>query len=215
VVAGPYSLADLGEDVRALLDRLGVRRAHFVGLSLGGMVGMWLGQNAPERLGSLTLCCTSAELGPRSGWVERARAVRAEGTAAVAEAVVQRWFTPGWRATHPGRVRFYESMVAATPAEGYAACCEAIGAMDIVNDLPRISAPVLVISGEQDPATPTVHGARIARAVAQGRLQEVGPAAHLASAEQPATVGALIAQHVRDHAGVMTAADQGVPSQAR
>ncbi|WP_280445337.1 alpha/beta fold hydrolase, partial [Nocardia brasiliensis] len=79
VPAGPYALADLGSDVLALLDRLAARRVHFVGLSLGGMVGMWLGAHAPHRLRTLTLCCTSAELGPPAGWAERAATVRGPG----------------------------------------------------------------------------------------------------------------------------------------
>lgn len=197
VPAGPYALDDLGSDAVALIDRLGVERVHWVGLSLGGMVGQWLGAHHPDRIASLTLCCTSARLGPPEMWAERAALVRASGTGAVAEAVVERWFTADWRAAHPERVRFHQEMVAATPAEGYASSCEAIGAMDLVEHLPGIAAPTLVIAGAQDPATPPEHGQRIAGGVRHGRLEILDPGAHLVSAEQPDKVGALIVEHVR------------------
>lgn len=199
VPPGPYSLADLGSDVLALFDRLDIRRPHFVGLSLGGMVGMWVGEHAPDRLRSLTLCCTSAELGPPSGWAERATLVRAEGTRAVAVAAVQRWFTPQWRAAHPEHIRHYENMVAATPAEGYASCCAAIETMDIAAQLSRITAPTLVIAGEDDPATPPPHGRRIADTIPRARLETISPAAHLANVELPGMINDLILGHLKEN----------------
>ena len=98
---GPYTIDDLGADVLALLDRLGIERAHVAGVSLGGMIGMWLGINAPERIERLVLCCTSARSGPRA--VARARRlVRERGMEAVADAVVERWVSPAWAVAHPG-----------------------------------------------------------------------------------------------------------------
>ncbi|WP_433755253.1 3-oxoadipate enol-lactonase [Nocardia sp. CA-135398] len=199
VPPGPYTLADLGGDVLALLDHVGLPRVHFVGLSLGGMVGMWLGEHAPQRLLTLTLCCTSAELGPPSGWAERAELVRAEGTQAVSEAVVQRWFTPHWRDANPERIHRFENMVAATPAEGYASCCTAIEHMDIASGLSSVTTPTMVISGQEDPATPPPHGARIAAAITGARFETVSPGAHLASAEQPDAINDLILQHLKDN----------------
>jgi 3-oxoadipate enol-lactonase len=198
VPAGPYTLADLGADGVELLDRVGAPQAHFVGLSLGGMVGIWLAQHAGHRLRSLTLCCTSAELGPASGWADRAAAVRQRGMRALSTAVVERWFTPQWRAAGPQQVRYYEAMVAATPAEGYAACCEAIQTMDIACGLSDISTPTLVIAGADDPATPPDHGRRIATAIPSGRLEIVSPAAHLANVECTPKVNALILGHLFD-----------------
>lgn len=200
VPPGPYTLTDLGSDVIGLLDRFGVRRAHFVGLSLGGMVGMWLGEHAPDRLRTLTLCCTSAELGPPSGWAERAALVRAEGTQAVSNAVVQRWFTPQWRADHPERTHYYAEMVAATDAAGYASCCAAIETMNIADRLSSITAHTLVIAGAQDPAIPPEHGQRIARTVPNARLEIVSPGAHLASAEASEAVNDLILAHLKEDA---------------
>ncbi|MFG1797677.1 3-oxoadipate enol-lactonase [Nocardia sp. NPDC049149] len=199
VPVGPYSLADLGGDVIALLDRLTIRRAHFVGVSLGGMVGMWVAEFAPCRLSTLTLCCTSADLGPATAWADRAATVRAEGTGAIAEAAVQRWFTPEWRAAHPDRTRDYQQMIAATPAEGYASCCAAIETMDIDARLARISAPTVVIVGADDPATPPAHGEHIAATIPLARLRIVHPGAHLASAERPDTVNDLILTHLKEN----------------
>lgn len=192
---GPSTLADLGADLVAVIGDLGVGRVHFVGLSLGGMLGMWLGAHAPERIASLTLCCTSADIGPREPWARRAALVRAEGTGAVADAVVERWFTEGWRARHPERVAHYRELIAATPAEGYASCCAAIEHMDL--DLSPISAPTLVIAGAQDPATPPEHGERIAEGINGARLEVLDPAAHLANVEQPDKVNQLIIDHLR------------------
>ncbi|WP_062992339.1 3-oxoadipate enol-lactonase [Nocardia anaemiae] len=200
VPPGPYTLTDLGSDVIALLDRLGIGRAHFVGLSLGGMVGMWLGEHAPDRLRTLTLCCTSAELGPPSGWSERSALVRAKGTQAISQAVVQRWFTPQWRADHPERIHYYASMVAATDPDGYASCCAAIETMNIADRLPSITAPTLVIAGAQDPATPPEHGQRIAHTVPHARLEIVSPGAHLANAEAPDAINDLILAHLKENA---------------
>ncbi|GAA1296055.1 3-oxoadipate enol-lactonase [Saccharothrix xinjiangensis] len=196
VPPGPYRLADLADDATALLDRLGARRAHWVGLSLGGMVGMWLAAHHPERVAGLVLCCTSTAPGPPEGWAERAAAVRAGGAVAVADAVVARWFTPGWLAADPGRAARYRDMVAATPAEGYASCCTAIATMRLTDVLPRITAPTLVLSGAEDPATPPEHGERIARAIRGARLEVVAGAAHLGNVEQPGRFTDEVLRHL-------------------
>jgi 3-oxoadipate enol-lactonase len=193
---GPYSIDDLADDVVALLDRLGVERAHFVGLSLGGMTGMRLAARNPGRVDRLVLLCTSAVLEPWSGWIDRAATVRAEGTVAVAPAVVQRWFTPGFLQANPSVRKESEQMVADTPAEGYAGCCEVIASMDLRPDLPRIGAPTLAIAGADDPATPPPHLEAIAAAVQRGRLLVVPDAAHLASAQQPGTITPAIIEHL-------------------
>lgn len=192
VPPGRYALADLGRDALDLLDRLGIARAHVCGLSLGGMTGMWLAAHAPERVGRLVLCCTSALLGPPEQWAERSARVRAEGTGAIAEAVVARWVTPGFAAERPETVARLRKMVAATPPIGYAGACAAIEEMDLRADLPRISAPTLVLAGADDPATPPPHGAAIAAAIPGARLEILAGAAHLATYEQPDTANRLI-----------------------
>nr|WP_184638815.1 3-oxoadipate enol-lactonase [Streptomonospora salina] len=193
VPAGPYSLADLGGDVLRLLDRLGAERAHFAGLSLGGMTGMWLAARAPERIDRLALLCTAPHLEP-DGWRRRAETVRDEGTGAVADGVVQRWFTPGYAEREPGVAERMRAMVAGTPAEGYAGCCAAIQHMDLRPDLPRVAAPTLVVAGADDPATPPEHAERIAAAVPHARLHRVD-GAHLASWESADAVTGLLRTH--------------------
>ncbi|GLI01671.1 3-oxoadipate enol-lactonase [Phytohabitans aurantiacus] len=196
VPPGPYTIADLGHDVIALLDRLGVSKAHFCGVSLGGMTGMWLGAYAPDRIDRLVLCCTSARLGPPEMWAERARTVREQGVAALADTVVARWLTPEYAARNPGLARDLRDMIAATPAEGYAGCCGVIEHMDLTGILPTVRAATLVIAGADDPATPPTHGASIAAAIPGARMAIVPHAAHLANVEQADTVTALIMEHL-------------------
>jgi len=193
---GPYSMDDLADDVVALLDTLGVDKAHVVGLSLGGMMGMRLAARDPERVDRLVLLCTGAFLEAGPGYTERAAQVRAQGTGSVAEGVVSRWFTPAHLEQHPDVRAFHEAMCAATSAEGYAGSCEAIAAMDLRPDLPQIKAPTLAIAGEDDPATPPSYLREIADGVPDGRLVVVPDAAHLAAAQQPEAVAAAILEHL-------------------
>jgi 3-oxoadipate enol-lactonase len=196
VPPGPYELADLGADVLALLDRLGLERVHWCGLSLGGMVGMWLAINAPERIDRLVLCCSSARLGPPEMWAERAATVREHGVEAIADAGIGRWLTPEFIEHRPEATAQVRAMLAATPAEGYAACCGAIERMDLLPDLGAIRAPTLVIAAADDPATPPEHGEAIAERVPGARLVIVDGARHLATVEQPRAMTDLIAGHL-------------------
>ncbi|GAA2353541.1 3-oxoadipate enol-lactonase [Saccharopolyspora halophila] len=191
---GPYGLADLGGDVVELLDRLDIDRAHFAGVSLGGMTGMWLAENAPERIERLVPICTSANLTPPQAWRERAAAVREHGTASMFEATLPRWFTPAL-ADDPGVRAKYSDMLAATDDESYAACCEAIATMDILDRLPEITAPTLVIAGAEDSATPPPHAEQIAASVPGAEVEVIAEAAHLANAEQPEAVNRLLLEH--------------------
>jgi 3-oxoadipate enol-lactonase len=201
VAPGPYEIADLAGDVLALLDRLGLERASFGGVSLGGMVAMWIGANAPERVDRLALCCTSAHMPPASAWAERAAAVRAAGSAeVVADAVVARWLTPGYAAAHPDVVAWLRRMLVATPAAGYAAGCGAIERMDLRADLARITAPTLVLSGAQDPAAPPEHQRAIAERIAGARHELLAGAAHLASVERAGEVARLMLDHLEEAA---------------
>ncbi|MFD7159560.1 3-oxoadipate enol-lactonase [Kribbella sp. NPDC059898] len=196
VPPGPYDIDDLADDVVVLLDRLGVERAHFVGLSLGGMTGMRLAARNPERVDRLVVLCTGARLDPASAWTERAELVRAKGSAAVAEAVVRRWFTAARLESDPMLRDRSEAMVASTPAEGYASCCEVIATMDLLPDLAGISAPTLAVAGADDPATPPWQLERIANSVAHGNLLVVPGAAHLAAAERPDLIDPAVIAHL-------------------
>lgn len=195
VPTGPYSIDDLVDDLLALLDRVGAERAHVVGLSLGGMTAMRLAARAPGRVGRLAVLCTSAHI-PGTTYAERAVQARNQGTASLAPAVVSRWVTPGFAAAHPDVVERLEAMVAGTPDEGYAACCEALTAMDLRGDLARIAASTLVVSGAQDPALPPEHQQAIADGVANSSLLSITPAAHLANVEQPLQVSGAILGHL-------------------
>jgi len=196
VPPGPYELADLGEDVIALLDRLGVERAHVCGASLGGQVAMWLGANKPGRVASLVLCGTSAWFGPADPWMERAATVRAQGTEAVADAVVARWVTPLFAERNASVVERMRTMIASTPREGYAACCEVVGRTDLRPDLAAIRAPTLIVAGAEDPAVSSEMVETLAKGIAGSRVEVLDPAAHLANVERPAEVSRLIEEHV-------------------
>jgi 3-oxoadipate enol-lactonase len=199
VPPGPYELADLAGDVVALLDELGLERASFAGVSLGGMVGLWLAANAPGRIERLIVICSSAHMPPASAWALRAATVRRTGgTEAIADAVLARWLTPGFAAANPGIAAGLREMLVATPAEGYASCCGAIERMDLRDSLARIAVPTLVIAGEHDPsAPPDQHGRAVAAAIAGARL-EILPAAHLAGIELPGAVNELIIEHMEE-----------------
>lgn len=197
VPPGPYSMDDLAADALALLDRLGIERVAYCGLSLGGMIGIWLGAHAPERLSALVLCCTSAHFPDQTQWRERTRTVLAEGTGSIADAVVERWFTPEWGRTHPEQVQRAREMVAGTPDEGYAGCCEAIADWDGRDLLGRITRPTVVIAGADDPATPVApHAEMIASGIPGARLEVLDDAAHLATLQQPQRANTVIAEHL-------------------
>ncbi len=192
---GPYTIGDLGRDVLSLLDRLGVDRASFCGLSIGGMVGMWLASEVPERFERLVLCCTAARLDPEA-WQTRAETVRAEGVGAVADAIVERWFTPQFRASRPKTAQWAGRMLRETDAEGYAGCCEAIRDMDLRDRLASITAPTLVISGADDPAIPPEHGEIIRDAIPDASFEVIPNAAHLANVEQPDEITRAVLDHL-------------------
>lgn len=183
VPSGPCSIADLGQDVLALLDETGVGRASFCGLSMGGMIGMWLGTNAPDRIERLVLCNTSAQkIGTPELWEQRITLARTQGMSALTEAVIERWFTPGFRARDPQAVDKVRAMLLATPGAGYAACCAAIRDQDQLESISAIRAPTLVITGSRDPATPPDHGRAIASRIRGSRVVEL-EAAHLSNIE--------------------------------
>jgi len=181
--AGDYSIARLAADALAVLDSLHIEKAAFVGLSKGGMVGQWLGAHAPERLTRLVLANTAAWMGPAQAWQARIEAVLKDGMGAVTEAVLERWFTPGFRETAPEAVAPVRNMLLATAPQGYAGCCAAIRDMDQRPSLGAINVPTLVIGGLQDPATPPAKAEEIAAGVADARLVML-EAAHLSNIEQ-------------------------------
>jgi 3-oxoadipate enol-lactonase len=193
----PYAIADLGGDVLALMDDLGIARASYCGVSIGGMVGLWLAAHEPERIDRLVVCCSSAHLDNAEAWAQRAAAVRAAGsTAPIADAVVARWLTPGFAAEHPAVRDRLHAMLLASPPAGYAACCGVLEHLDLRAELRAIRAPTLVVGGAGDEAIPPAHARAIADGVAGARLVLLDPAAHIPMAERPADVAALIREHL-------------------
>ena len=186
VVDRPFSVDDLAADLAALMEAVGVRRAHVVGLSLGGMTGQALAVTRPERLDRLVLCATSAYMPPASTWQERADTVRARGMAALSDAVMTRWFTPAGRVA-PGAAATRATFETIDPV-GYARCCEAIGAMDLRGRIGAIRAPTRVVAGAEDPSTPVAMAKEIVGLVPGAELVVVPDAAHLISIEQPAAL---------------------------
>jgi 3-oxoadipate enol-lactonase len=197
VPSGPYELEDLGHDVLELMDELQLERAHYCGLSLGGMVGMWLAAHAWERIDRLILVCTSPYMPPAAMWQERAQTVLEAGSVEpLADATLRRWLTLGFAASHEEVRSWLRGMLVDTPTAGYAACCGAIERMDLRESLARVRAETLVISGDQDPSTPIDQQKLIANAIPMARHEIVAPAAHLASVEQPRTINRLILEHL-------------------
>src|SRR3954469_14354339 len=182
VPPGPYSIAELGRDVLALLDANRIDRVHFCGLSMGGMTGMWLGCHAPLRLEKLVLCNTSAQLGTPDQWDIRISIVQNEGMKGVAEGVIGRWFTPDFREREPEAVAKVRRMLLEPPPAGYAACCAAIRDQDQREAICAVPVPTLVVAGARDPATPPEHSRLIAGKIPGARVVELDTA-HLSNIE--------------------------------
>ncbi|MFA1544129.1 3-oxoadipate enol-lactonase [Actinomadura monticuli] len=189
---GPLTVEELAGGITDLLDGLGVERAAYAGVSLGGAVGTALALAAPHRVASLVLVCTSPRFGDPAAWRDRAALVRREGVGPVAGSAAGRWFTPAFEDAEA-----YVAMLRATDPEGYAACCDALAGFDATARLGGISAPTLVIAGERDvPTPPRGHADRLAAGIPDARLAVVEGAGHLANAERPDAVTREITAHL-------------------
>ena len=176
------SIGTLGQDVLSLLDELQIGKVHFCGLSIGGVIGQWLGANAPERLKSLVLCNTAARIGTLESWNERIAAVEQGGVASIAQAVIQRWFTPAFRLASPGAVAPLQAMLLATNPRGYVLLCAALRDMDQRKLLESIRLPTYVIAGGHDPAT-TLEDAKFLQERIPGARLIALPVAHISNVE--------------------------------
>lgn len=183
VPPGSYRLEDLGKDVLCLLDRLGLESVHFCGLSLGGMVAMWLGIHAPERVTRLVMANTSARIGTSEQWDERIAEVERSGMTLLAENALRRWFTDAYREQHAKEMETIRAMIARTDPEGYVGCCGALRDADLRGEIARIAAPSLVIAGKHDTATPPSEGWDVHRALPHSNYLELD-ASHLSAWEQ-------------------------------
>ncbi|HVC80531.1 MAG TPA: 3-oxoadipate enol-lactonase [Chloroflexota bacterium] len=184
VTAAGETLAGHGQDVIELLHDLGIERAHFCGLSMGGMVGMWLAARAPECIDRLVLCNTAARIGTPALWDARIAAIRAGGMAAVVPAVMARFFSPAYLARGSEAVDRVRRGLEATSVDGYIACCVAIRDADLSADLKSVRTPTLVLAGTHDLAAPPEEEQALARAIEGARYSELD-AAHLSNIEAP------------------------------
>lgn len=180
------------EDLAArVLAAVGTDTFSFVGLSLGGAVGMRLALDVPDRIEKLVLACTSSRFGEPEAWHERAATVREHGLEAIVDAVLSRWFTAAF--DDSGRFR---DLFLSVDREGYARCCEAIADWDISSELARIAATTLVISASEDPSTPPAAGEALASVIPGARFEVLAHAAHLANVEQPERFNRLLEEHL-------------------
>ncbi|KQX95699.1 3-oxoadipate enol-lactonase [Massilia sp. Root133] len=188
----PVTLERLGRDVVGLLDALAIPRAHFCGISMGGMTGQWLGIHAPRRLDRLVLANTAARIGTHEGWTARAAQVRAGGMDGVADGAAARWFTPAFLAREPHVVARMIARLREQDAEGYAACCDALADADLRSAIGTIAVPTLIIAGAADPVT-TVADAGWMRDRIPGACLVALAASHISSIEAaPQFAGALV-----------------------
>jgi 3-oxoadipate enol-lactonase len=190
---GPYSIADVAGDAALLLEHLGESRAHFCGLSLGGMVGMWLATNRPQLIDKLILCNTSTLMGPRENWEARIAAVGQGGMRAVVKSVIERWFSERFRSTSPEIVGRIEQNFDEVLVEGYIGCCAAIRDMDQRQTISAIKSPTLVIGGTFDPSTPPAMCQYIAETIPGARYLEL-PTLHLSNVEAAPAFNQAVSQ---------------------
>ncbi|MFC5862526.1 3-oxoadipate enol-lactonase [Acidicapsa dinghuensis] len=182
VPVGPYLVDQLGGDVLNLLDSLEIKEALFCGVSMGGQIGQWLGIHAPDRIRRIVVASTAAKIGTDESWNARIATVQSEGLAPVIPGTVERWFTADFRARSFGSVAIVENMLRSVSPEGYAANCAAVRDADFRDELHRIKAPTLVISGKHDVSTTIDDGRFLADEIPHAHFVELD-AAHLCNVE--------------------------------
>ncbi|MBM3221337.1 MAG: 3-oxoadipate enol-lactonase [Candidatus Rokubacteria bacterium] len=184
---GAYTLDQLADDALALLKSLGIDRTHWVGLSMGGMIGQTLALKAPDAFLSLSLCDTSSRIpaDAKPLWQERIKTAETQGMEPLVEPTLQRWFTEPFRKSRKEVVDRVATMIRTTPAAGYAGCCHAIAALDLTDRIGAIKIPTIAIVGEDDPGTPVAAHKVIQEKIAGCRLEILKSAAHLSNMEQP------------------------------
>ena len=184
--AGAYNFEQLTDDVLGLLDALRIERTHFVGLSMGGMIGQHLALKAPQRIDRLVLADTTSRMPAEAAplWAERIRIATGQGMGPLVQPTLERWFTAPWRAAHPEVMETIGALIRNTPVAGYVGCAEAIARIDVTDRLNAIKAPTLVIVGRDDMGTPPAMSEAIAAAIPGARLEIISDASHLSNIEQ-------------------------------
>jgi len=182
VTPGPYSIEQLSCDVVDLLDSLRLDRVYFCGISMGGLIGMSLGTNFETRFHRLVLCSTAAKIGTTDIWTTRIQTAKSGGMKAIANTVLDRWFTPGFRSKHPAEIQRVEAMLLATNPEGYSANCAAVRDSDQRDTVQNIHVPCLVVVGKDDPGTPPSEAQNLNKLIAGSQYTELS-GSHLCNIE--------------------------------
>ncbi len=194
VPPGPYTIDRLGADALGVLDALGIDRAHVCGISLGGMVALWLAARHPERVGRAVFAATAARIGSEALWEERARMVRAGGTGAIRDLFVARFFSPAFAAGEPATVERFTEALLGMSAEGYAASCLALAEADLRDAVGGIRCPSLVVAGSLDVATPVAEARWLHGRIPGSQLLVLEDAAHLCNVEAPERFSEAVAR---------------------
>lgn len=184
---GAYTLDQLADDALGLLGALGIERTHWVGLSMGGMIGQTLALKAPQVFASLSLCDTSSRVPAEAkpAWQDRIRTAESQGMEPLVEPTLARWFTEPFRNSRKDVIGAVATMIRNTPPAGYAGCCHAISSLDLTDRIHAIKMPAIAIVGEDDPGTPVAAHKVIHERIAGCRLEVIPRAAHLSNIEQP------------------------------
>src|SRR5829696_3055469 len=194
----PYSMDDHTDDLIALLDHLGIDKASLVGLSVGGMIAQRMAVREPDRVQSITLCCTAAKIGTPELWADRIGAVEQDGIEPIADGILQRWFTPLFHETRSDELAGWRNMLVRTPVHGYAGTCAAIRDADLRPDAGRIAVPTLCVAGDQDGSTPAEVVKGTADLIPGARFALIEGAGHIPCIEKPAALSGLIKQHLKE-----------------
>jgi len=198
---GPYTIRQLAEDAAALIETLGVGPVHFVGISMGGFTGQMLAVLSPQNLRSLSLCDTACALGPKSVWDDRIEAARTKGIEALADATLERWFTPAFHESDKEQLQRVRDIILGTGVDGFVGCGEAIREMDICGNLPDISVPTMVLVGRHDPGCTVAAAEVLHRGIAGSELVIIEDAAHLPNIEQADRFNAALLEFLAKQGG--------------
>lgn len=183
-LADAFNIGELAQDVLNLLDRLGIESAHFCGLSMGGLIGQWLGIHHPDRIRKLVISNTAAKIGTDETWNQRIEIIRTKGVGAIVDSTMERWFTEAFRKSNPTRVAETKAMFLRSEARGYAACCAAVRDADFREQLSSVKCPTLVITGDEDPVTNVEHAEFLVKNIPDAQLK-ILHARHLSATELP------------------------------
>lgn len=190
----PYTIEDLGEDMLEVASEAGLNRFDVCGISIGGLITLWLGINATERVTSLIVCNSAARLGTAQMWSERIEAVMSGGMESLREMVLPRWFAPGFDQRYPEEFQEIMNVFSATDPVGYAGCCAALRDADLRPEVDQISSPTLIITGDIDVAATHEQAAWLGRRITGSRVEMIAGAAHLSNLDQPEVFTRLVVE---------------------